>query len=415
MRKHTLIIAVAAAAMLASGATIEHASAVARTAPKPGACQPAWHLMPTPAAPDVTVPSSQGASDAMVSVSPVSAHQVMFGGFQAGRPWTLGWNRGSFTEPAQVSESPFMASFGAGPASYDSASDGWAFPDTVNMAEENPDVSLVEHWHDGHWSMESTAVSPDPATLGTLLRDVVAVSPSDAWAVGGLLHEGADYGPGGSAAGALIEHWDGTQWRIVPNPAQQQDDADLWGLSVRSPSDIWAVGSQYDGGVVPFAEHWDGTAWHVVPAPATGAQQSFLVHVSADAPDDAWAVGSQTAPSGSFEPYVPVVEHWDGTGWHIVTLPSTEGAEEWWMAGVHATSSSDVWVASPALSDGSYFLHWDGKAWSTVPVPGPHMRGVYYRYTALAGTGPDDVWAVGSSSTSYETLQMPIIAHLSCG
>lgn len=412
MRKHTLIVAVAAAAMLTTGATSEHASAVARTAPKPGTCQPAWHLMPTPAAPDVTTPASQGASDAMISVSPVSAHQVMFGGYQGGKPWTLGWNGGSFTEPAQVSESPFMASIGTGPASYDSATDGWAFPSPVNADEENPDVALAEHLHDGHWSMEPTAVSPDPASLGMLLRDVVAVSPSNAWAVGALLHVAGD----GLPAGALIEHWDGTQWSIVPNPAQEQEDSDLWGLSVRSPNDIWAVGSQGSAaGVAPFAEHWDGTAWHVVPAPATGAQQSFFIHVSADAPDDAWAVGSQTAPSGSYEPYVPVVEHWDGTGWHIVTLPSTEGAEEWWMAGVHATSSSDVWVSSPGFSDGSYFLHWDGKAWSNVPVPGPHMRGVYYRYTALAGTSPDDVWAVGSVTTSYLDLQMPLVAHLSCG
>lgn len=419
MRKHTLIIAVAAAAMFASGATSEPATAATvGTAAKPGACQPAWHLMPTPAAPNVTAPSSQGTQDGMTSVSPVSAHEVMFGGYlsglQGGTPWTLGWNGGSFTEPAQVSESPFMSAFaGGGLSSYDSASDGWVFPSQVSVAEENPDVVLAEHWHDGNWSMEPMAVSPDPATLATVPRDVVAVSPSDAWAVGGLYHVGADASNG--PAGALIERWDGTQWSAVPNPAQAQDGTDLWGLSVRSPDDIWAVGEQNASSYVPFAEHWDGTAWHVVPVPATGAQQSFLMHVSADGPDDAWAVGNQTAPSGSYDPYAPFVEHWDGTAWHIVTLPSTGSAEEWWMAGVYAASSSDVWVSSPALSDGSAFLHWDGKAWSTVPVPGPQLRTAYHRYTAMAGTGPDDVWAVGSFTTLDQGLQMPLIAHLSCG
>lgn len=427
MRTRTLIAAAgAAAALLTTSTTSGHAATAVTTgtASPHASCLPAWHLMPAPVAPDVTAPSTRGASDYLVSVSPVAGHQVMFGGYQGntalrGQPWTPSWNGRSFTYPRQISQLPFsnvsVGGISMAPSSFDSTTDGWLLTDprVPEAVGVDPDVSMAQRWHDGHWTMTPMAASPDPATRGVWLKAVSALSPSDAWAVGALYQVGPGNVFGIAPAGALIEHWDGTQWNIVPNPASAQDLVALWGLSIRAANDIWAVGEQGRGaGLAPFAEHWDGTAWHVVPVPGAG-QRGYLTSVSADAADDAWAAGFEDAPGGTGQ--LPLIEHWDGTGWHAVPLPDTgSGATFNAVSGIYAASSSDVWVSAPGLLDAA-FLHWDGSAWSTVPVPGPRLRGVSYQYNAIAGTGPDDVWAVGKASSSYRTLTMPVVAHLSCG
>src|SRR5207249_7511912 len=50
-----------------------------------------------------------------------------------------------------------------------------------------------------------------------------AISPTDIWAVGNF---------------ALIEHWDGNQWSIVPSP----NGSYIRGVAALSSTDVWAVG-----------------------------------------------------------------------------------------------------------------------------------------------------------------------------
>src|SRR2546428_10397763 len=49
--------------------------------------------------------------------------------------------------------------------------------------------------------------SPSPGVLGSQLEDVSVVSATDAWAVGVA---------GGSPSRTVAEHWDGTEWTVVP-------------------------------------------------------------------------------------------------------------------------------------------------------------------------------------------------------
>src|SRR5690348_13385211 len=65
--------------------------------------------------------------------------------------------------------------------------------------------------------------------------------------------------------------------------------------------------------VVPFVEHWDGTSWAniAVPSGSTG-----LNAVVAPAATDVWAFGSSRTAL-----------HWDGTSWHRVSLPLPQGSK----------------------------------------------------------------------------------------
>src|SRR2546430_10535908 len=95
---------------------------------------------------------------------------------------------------------------------------------------------------------------------GNLLQGVATVSPTDIWAVG--------YYQSRSSMNdmTLVEHWDGTQWSIVPSPAPGQASA-LYGVTAISTDNVWAVGEYFNGTEdQTLIEHWDGTQWSIVPS-----------------------------------------------------------------------------------------------------------------------------------------------------
>src|SRR5205823_5991731 len=83
-------------------------------------------------------------------------------------------------------------------------------------------------------------------------------------------------------------------------------------------SDVWAVGEQ---GVQTLTEHWDGTQWSIVPSPNVGDGENFLAGVASTATDEVWAVGyHDSMPSGT------LIERWNGTSWSVVSSPNPDVA-----------------------------------------------------------------------------------------
>jgi hypothetical protein len=137
--------------------------------------------------------------------------------------------------------------------------------------------SLVLHWNGSAWSRVS---SPDVGNAQTVLKDVVALSSTDVWAVGYT----DDFG-GPTRAVAL--HWNGTSWTVAPAPALGTLDA----VTALSPTDIWASGTDANGNLE--LANWRGSSWTVSPAPAAaGTGTSALNTLAAVAPGTVWAVGS---------------------------------------------------------------------------------------------------------------------------
>jgi hypothetical protein len=74
----------------------------------------------------------------------------------------------------------------------------------------------------------------------------------------------------------LIAHWDGSAWSPVDAqiPAEGADSAALSDVVALSPTDAWAVG-RYQGPLgedgaaetFPLIEHWDVATWQAVEAP----------------------------------------------------------------------------------------------------------------------------------------------------
>jgi hypothetical protein len=259
-----------------------------------------------------------------------------------------------------------------------SSSDVWAVGYRDNYGLPNRPKTLIEHWDGTSWKIV-------PYSRPGSLYAVAAVSSSDVWIVGE--HSG-------NSRRALIQHWDGRSWSAVNSPPRDptptymgygQRHVSLFAVSGLSADDVWAVGA--DGGDQPLAEHWDGSQWSVLLAPRLSTDPNAvcsndLLGVAAVSATDVWAVGS--CASG------PISEHWDGTSWTYVGIPYAHFArnyrnqEDSQLSDVAATPAGDVWAV------GNFgFEHWDGEQWQ---LAGPRRVGPY----AISIFSSEDIWVLPS-------------------
>src|SRR5262249_41623106 len=74
---------------------------------------------------------------------------------------------------------------------------------------------------------------------------------------------------GSTRLGTLVEHWDGSAWSVVDSP-NGPDNNGLGSVVALSPSDVWAVGVTGNDLEQPLAEHYDGTSWSLTTLPHPG-------------------------------------------------------------------------------------------------------------------------------------------------
>jgi hypothetical protein len=266
-----------------------------------------------------------------------------------------------------------------------SPKDAWAVGVYFNSA--NVAQTLILHWNGAAWSQ---VPSPNPGPKGDWLNSVSAVSPKDAWAVGGASNSA---GVGEN----LILHWNGTAWSRVSSPRPSSTGAGLIGVDAISGSRAWAVGSYFGstGSTDTLILRWNGAAWSQVPSPNPGIGGDVLNSVSATPRTGAWAVGSNL--HGPMAGDASLTLHWNGTAWSRVKSP-TPTAGIAWLTGVSAISRTSAWAVGASRSDNlsrnkNLALRWNGASWSQVAAPSPgrdtnELQGV----SAVSGT---DAWAVG--------------------
>lgn len=249
--------------------------------------------------------------------------------------------------------------------------------------------TLVEHWNGRAWRVVS---SPNVGTGMSVLRSVTAVSARNIWAVG---YWGS---ASGSTGGALIEHWNGTAWKVVKAPTNTTFK--LHGVSAVAANDIWATGERGARRVTTLALHWDGTAWRVVPTPIAGSGNNFFEGgVKAISSTDVWGVGWY-AVGTSFR---PLAVHWNGAKWSIVATPHRTDS---YLYAVDGTSAGNVWAVGTSTRTSRTFVeHWNGSTWSVVASPSPGSRS--NELYAVAAVSPTRAFAVGyrsSTATGSRTL-----------
>ncbi len=167
-----------------------------------------------------------------------------------------------------------------------------AAPDDIwAVGDQGLPEPLVMHWDGSAWSSWPV---PPIVTQSSLLNSISGTSPSDIWAVGSSMIVNGYSGP-------LIMHWDGIGWTTITSPDTSPyvplpDYSWLSSIVALSSTDAWAVGGR--GASVfrwPILMRWDGVGWsyssteHLVLSNVNG--------VDAVSATQAWAVGLR---SGAF-------------------------------------------------------------------------------------------------------------------
>lgn len=165
--------------------------------------------------------------------------------------------------------------------------------------------TLTEHWNGSSWSV---VPSPNPVHHANLwLTDVTAVSSNDVWAVGDYFSPVTPY-----ANQTLVEHWNGNTWSIITS-ANPSNDSKFLSIVARSADDVWAVGKYEDYTINVYRaliEHWDGTTWSVVPSGSRQRAGDTELNAIAQVPgaSDLWSVGDDQTGS-HYGPLLTFTEH----------------------------------------------------------------------------------------------------------
>jgi hypothetical protein len=225
---------------------------------------------------------------------------------------------------------------------------------------------------------------PSPDASANQLNAVTVISPCDTWAVGS------------DGEGNMIEHWNGGSWKVVRSP-QPAAGSFLDSVAAVSASNIWAVGGSFSGtGERDLILHWNGHQWTRVPCPSPG-DSPRLAAVRAVSAKDAWAVGSAESKGTSRT----ITLHWNGRAWTQVKSPDP-GMENN-LYGLAAASASDAWAVGVFIkndTDRTLILHWNGRTWSQVKSPNPGTLGVFLG--SVDATSASNAWAVGEYTTNAD-------------
>src|SRR5258706_4368178 len=210
---------------------------------------------------------SPGSSSTLAAVAAVSGSNAWAVGYSDSSDGTTSktlvehWNGSSWQ--VQASPNPSVQyNFLCGVVAT-SGTNAWTAGTYVQAGYQAP---VMEHWNGQAWSVHASAYQPagyeyDPCAMA-------APSARNIWAVGSRWYFSADR--------TLIEHWNGTAWKTQksPNPAPGDYDRNvLNGVAATSGTHAWAVGWSYvnnSGHRKPLIEHWNGSSWKLQSAAIPG-------------------------------------------------------------------------------------------------------------------------------------------------
>jgi hypothetical protein len=241
------------------------------------------------------------------------------------------------------------------------------------------DATLVEHWNGSTWS---TVVAPTGSD--TDLNAVVALSPSNAWAVG------ANFGTSTTPDVTYVLHWDGTTWSTVASPNVAGANSELFDVVAVSASDIWAVGTApvSTASFQTLSENYcvPPTVSSITP---TGGSPSGSTPVTVTGTGLVWAGGVNfgTVPASSFtinsDSQITTVSP-SGTGTVDVRVA--------YFAGLSATTPSDQFT---------YIVTAPVAPTNVVAIAGVGSATVYWSAPASDGGAP----ITGYTVTAYDISQ----------
>jgi hypothetical protein len=382
-----LFVSLTAASVLASGLVL--ASVLTARPAEAATCGPSWSTVPS-----ATVPLAKGLRDPR-ALAPVASNDIWIVGSRtvgdvANATGAEHWDGNSRTlvsTPYSRNGQTFTESALNG-ADALSSDDVWAVGYALPSGSRSRIgyETLIEHWDGTQWKL---VASPNVGTNTNSLTGVDALRPDLAWAVGFYRRDTVRH--------SLILRWDGGSWSVVPNPTINSSGSTLLDVASASTDDIWAVGYKTFGNKATqsLVLHYDGSAWKQVYVPTVGNGENVLTSVSVGSNDNVWAAGYYVDGNQ----HKTLTLHYDGTIWsHVPSANGGQGVSI--LRDIEVSSQSDVWAVGfsnrTSLNNfGASTQHWDGSTWSAVPsaISSSTMQSEMISVAKTPGTS--QVWAAG--------------------
>lgn len=235
---------------------------------------------------EVAFPGTQGTLFANLGLTAAPGGAAWLIGSPAGSPGTSGWNGSRWRSP------------------------GYSCPAAdCNLRIASPAGSSdIFRWNGSRWRPQAYPC----AAVHCNLDQISARTASDAWAVG-------NYVTGTGSGGPLALHWTGRAWHPAAVPVIQFGY--LTGVVALSRTDAWAVGAVFNTSRM-LLFRWNGTAWHQVRTPAalTTPGAGELTGITSDSAGQLWIYdfGPQTGQEASYLRY-------DGHRWSTLHGPVISG------------------------------------------------------------------------------------------
>lgn len=260
--------------------------------------------------------------------------------------------------------------------------------------------ALIERWNGSEWS-----IFPGP-TVNAVLYDIAQVPDSNQlWAVGDR-----------DGTRSFAEHWNGVSWGVVPTPAPGTYSS-LNSVTAIAENNVWAVGT-YKSTIKSLPqtliEHWNGSEWSIVPSPNLGHAGWLKKVIAVPGSPKLWAVGNAITDFSTGSERT-LIEYWNGSAWSIVPSPNRKPENNLTtntLTGATAVSANDVWAVgfyqrvsgSNTSPQQPLIEHWNGISWTVVSSPALYGRGVLYNITRIPKT--QTLWAVGGGilNNSYQSF-----------
>jgi hypothetical protein len=204
----------------------------------------------------------------------------------------------------------------------------------------------------------------------------------------------------------------GPAWTFVDSPFIGATFTQLTAVSARTDSNVLAVGNEVPSTFAnsrSLAEHWDGTVWSRLTIPSPGTLDGLHdVHFVAD--NDAWLVG--TTYNGTQNDSLAL--RWNGSTLSRVATPNGSTGPNVGndLTGVGG-NASDLWAVGNTGTGPNFtpmILHWNGSVWSSVAVPANPGAGPYL-LNAVSRVSASDAWAVGEFRNSTPGKDIPMVFH----
>jgi photosystem II stability/assembly factor-like uncharacterized protein len=226
------------------------------------------------------------------------------------------------------------------------SSNGWAVG-CNEIYPHNTGKGLILHYSDGVWRNQEV---PE-LWGGWALKDVFAISPNEAWAVG---------------AGFILKYSGGVWTRVI----EPEQASELDGIYFSSPDEGWTVGKkETKSGYLGIIFHYVNGNWSVVDFPPQ--EWAWRLHdVHFPVANEGWAVGMNINPRQG------KILHYKQGEWNEMPVPTLN--DNWDLRSVFMLSTSIGWALTGYVP--GVLLKCSNGKWSEAdPTP-----------SSLIGTS--DVW-----------------------